>query len=238
MTTKMTSLRRTTLSLLVFQLMLFTYQAFGQDEEFEMIADSQIVHLSFDFGGDNLGVRISKLPEELIGSLLFVQNISRSCFGAAEIIGQQFPLELSGNYRRTDTLIIYITSREDRKLKYPAEVYIRNTMNGQIIIGANCYKLNCVPRNDPWMPTAYDPFLFPKYGYYINPKNGKIKKGRRLINSGYYGACELKHWNYISPFGLYYDKKGIKHRGSDLITKGKIKLSDWDLYIFDLKFFL
>lgn len=238
MTIKITSLRRTTLSLLIFQLMLFTNQAFGQDEAFEMIADSQIVHLSLDFGGDHLGVRISKLPEELIGSLLFVQNISKSCFGGAEIIGQQFPLELSGNYRRADTLIIYITSREDRKLQYPAEVYIRYNMNGKIIFGADCYKLNCVPRNDPWMPTAYDPFFFLKFGYYINPKNGKIKKGKRLINSGYYSVCELKHWKYISPFGLYYDKNGIKHRGSDLITIGKIKLSDWNLDRFDLKFFL
>ncbi len=233
-TTKITTLRRATLSLLIFQLMLFTNQAFGQDEAFEMIADSQIVHLSLDFGGDHLGVRISKLPEELIGSLLFVQNISKSCFGGAEIIGCQFSLELSGDYRRTDTLIISIASREDRKLQYPAEVYIRNNINGQIIIGADCYKLNCVPKNDPWMPTAYEPFFFPKYGYYINPKNGKIKKGRRLINSGYYDACDLKHWKYISPFGLYYDKNGIKHRGSDLITKGKIKLSDWNMDFFKL----
>jgi hypothetical protein len=234
MTTKITTLRRAVLSILIFQLTLFTNQVFCQDEAFEMIADSQIVHLHLDFGADHLGVRISKLPKELIGSFLFVQNISESCSGRAEITGRQFPLELRGDNRRTDTLIISIVSREYRKLQYPPEVYIRNSMNGKIIIGANCYKLNCVPRNDPWMPTTYDPFLFPKYGYYINPKNGKIKKGRTLINSGYYNACDLKHWKYISPFGLYYDKNGIKHKGSDLITKGKIKLSDWDLDNFQL----
>lgn len=237
MTTKIKTWRRATFSLLIFQLMLFTNQTFGQDEAFEMIADSQIVHLSLDFGGDHLGVRISKLPEELIGSLLFVQNITNSCFGGAEIVGRQFSLELRGDYRRTDTLIISIVSREDRKFQYPAEVYIRYKMNGPIIIGADCYKLNCVPNNDPWMPTAYDPFFFPKYGYYINPKNGKIKKGRRLINSGYYDACDLKHWKYISPFGLYYDKNGIKHRGSDLITKGKIEIANWRLEAFDLYWF-
>jgi hypothetical protein len=238
MTTKITTSRRATLSLLIFQLMLFTNQAFGQDEAFEMIADSQIVHLSLDYGGDHLGVRISKLPAKLIGSLLFVQNISKSCSGGAEIVGRQFSLELRGDYRRTDTLIISVVSRGDRKLQYPAEVYIRNNMKGQIIIGADCYELNCVPWNDPWMPTTYDPFLFPKYGHYINPKNGKIKNGRRLIKSGYYDVCDLKHWKYISPFGLYYDKNGIKHRGSDLITEGKIKLSDWNLDIFHLFFFL
>lgn len=237
MTIKITTMKRATLSLLIFHLMLFTNQAFGQDEAYEMIADSQIVHLSLDFAGDHMGVRISKLPEEIVGSLLFVQNISKSCSGGAKIVGQQFGLELSGDYRRTDTLIISIVSREDRKLQYPAVVYIRNKMNGHIIIGADCYKLNCVPRNDPWMPTAYDPFLFPKYGYYINPKNGKIRKGKRLINAGYYDMCDLKHWKYISPFGLYYDKNGIKYRGSDLITKGKIELANWNLEAFDLEWF-
>ena len=231
MKTKITTLKRVALLILVIQLIFYANKTYGQDEAFEMIPDSQIVHLYLDinFGSDHMGVRISKLPKQVIGSIFSVSNISNTCSGGAEIVGRQFSIELRGDYRKTDTLIISIINQENRRLQYPPEVYIRNSMNSQIIMGADCYKLNCVPRNDPWMPTDYDPFLFPKNGYYINPKNGKIKKGKRLINSGYYNACDLKYWKYISPYGLYYDKNGIKYLGSDLIRKGKIKLSDWDL---------
>jgi hypothetical protein len=37
--------------------------------------------------------------------------------------------------------------------------------------------------------------------------------------------------------GFYYDKKGVKHKGSDLITAKKIVLADWDLGRFDEYFF-
>ena len=228
---------RVALSILILQFTLLTNMAWGQDDGFKMIADSETVHLYLDFGGNSVGIRMLNLPEEVIGSGLVVNNINNTCFGSKKIEGSQFVMELRGNYSMADTFLVYLVSY-GIELLYPAEVFQLKNSTNQIALGTNCYKLNCVPKNDPWMPTAYHPFLFPKNGFYINPKNGKIMKGKRLINSGNYSICELKNWKYISPYGLYLDKKGNKHRGSDLINKGKIKLIDWNLEAFSLHWYL
>jgi hypothetical protein len=114
------------------------------------------------------------------------------------------------------------------------------TLDGQSIklnLGEDCYLFKCVPHNDPWMPSDYSPFILRKNEYYINPANGKIKKAIKFINSGRYTSCDLEDLKYISTMGFYYDKKGVKHKGSDLITAKKIVLADWDLGRFDEYFF-
>jgi hypothetical protein len=77
-----------------------------------------------------------------------------------------------------------------------------------------------------------------KNGFYLNPANGRIRKGIKLVISGNYSICDLEKWNYISPYGLYIDKQGNKFRGSDLIKAGKINIADWNLKVFSLYWYL
>lgn len=212
-------------------------KVYGQDGEFKMVPDSEIVRISLSPTGDGFAITIVQLPDDIIGCGLIIQNLDGTCSGGQKIEGAQFFLEVKGKYSSSDTFVVYLLS-QDWKLHYPAEVYDLNyIISNQVKLGANLYMLNCVPYNDPWMPTDYSPFLFPKNGYYINPNNGKIKKGSRLINSGYYSTCDLENWKYISPYGIYWDKNGNSHRGSELIATGKIELANWNLETFDLYWF-
>lgn len=224
------------LSLISILFTLTINNVYGQDEEFKLVPDSEIVDMYIDFSADGFGIRIVNLPDEIVGYRLNVQNLKGTCSGSKKIEGRQFFLDIKGNYSRVDTFVVYLVSH-DWKLQYPAEVFTLFYSTSRVKLGANSYILNCVPDNDPWMPTAYAPFLFPQNGYYVNPKNGKIKKGSRLINSGRYSICELENWKYISPYGIYLDKNGKKFRGSDLLKRGKIVLANWNLEVFHLHWF-
>lgn len=205
-----------------------------EEEEFEFLDDSMVVNLSLHFGSDNVGVFIYNFPKDILDGGLVIQDLSRPCSGAERIIGGQFSVTMSSNYKLSDTFAIYLVKTE---FAYPPIAF---TLDGQSIklnLGEDCYLLNCVPHNDPWMPTVYAPFILRKNEYYINPSNGKIKKAIKLINSGRYTSCDLEHFKFISPMGFYYDKKGVKHKGSDLIAAKKIDLDEWDVERFDEYFF-
>jgi hypothetical protein len=212
-------------------------QSFAQEyaeRDFKMLDDSMVVHLGLQFGSENIGVFIYDFPKDILEGGLVIQDLSRPSYGAERIIGSQFSVTMGGNYKLSDTFAIYLAQTE---FAYPPVVF---TLDGQSIklnLGEDCYLLTCVPQNDPWMPTDYSPFILRKNEYYINPSNGRIKKAIKFINSGRYTSCDLEDLKYISTMGFYYDKKGVKHKGSDLITAKKIVLADWDLGRFDEYFF-
>lgn len=209
----------------------------SQDEDFKMVPDSEIMEIYMVSNGSGFGITIMNLPNEILGCDLAIDNLKGTFHAGTTIVSRQFFLESTGSYSRSDTFVVYLISPEG-ELLYPAEIFKLSYSNGsQAKLGANLYILNCVPDNDPWMPTSYSPFLFPKNGYYINHENGKIKKGSRLINSGYYSICELEDWKYISPYGIYLDNNRNQFRGSELIAKGKIELANWHLETFDLYWF-
>lgn len=223
--------------LFIIQITFCINKAYCQNEEFIMFPDSEIVEMRMDFSANGFAIIISNFPDEIRGYGLAISNLKGTCSGGCIIDQAQFFLETRGKRSSADTFVVYLFSYS-RDLKYPAEIFTISSLKNSLKLGANCYNLNCVPKNDPWMPTSYDPFLFPKNGFYINPKNGKIKKGSRLINSGNYNICDLKNWRYISPYGLYIDLNGNKFKGVDLIKRGKIELTEWNIKVFDLYWFL
>ena len=212
-------------------------QSFAQEyaeRDFKMLDDSMVVHLGLQFGSDNIGVYIYDFPKELLDRGLIIEDLSRPSYGSERIIGSQFSVTMSETYQLSDTFAIYLAQTE---FAYPPVVF---TLDGQSIklnLGEDCYMFKCVPHNDPWMPSDYSPFILRKNEYYINPANGKIKKAIKFINSGRYTSCDLEDLKYISTMGFYYDKKGVKHKGSELIAAKKIVLADWDLDRFDEYFF-
>lgn len=206
----------------------------AQEDDFVQVEDSLIVKLGLQFGSTNIGVFIYDLQPELLNAGLMIQDLSRPSSGGEHIIGSQFSVTMSSSYKLSDTFAIVLLQTE---FDYPPVVFTLSSQFQKINIGADCYLLDCIPDSDPWMPTALAPFIIAKNECYINPKNGKIKKGNSIIRSGRYTACDLKDWRIISPFGYYYDNKGSKHLGSDLINNKKIKLEEWDLKQFDAYFF-
>lgn len=223
--------------LLAFYCIGSSNQFFAQEyeeSEFKMLDDSMLVHLGLQFGSENIGVFIYDFPKAILDGGLVIQDLSRPSFGSERIIGSQFSVTMSSNYKLSDTFALYLAQTE---FAYPPIAF---TLDGQSIrlnLGEDCYLLNCVPHNDPWMPSDYSPFILRKNEYYINPSNGKIKKAIKFINSGRYSSCDLEDFKFISSKGIYYDKKGVKHKGSDLIAVKKIVLADWDLERFNEYFF-
>jgi hypothetical protein len=228
---------RFVLCILTFYSIGSTNQSFAQEyeeSEFSMLNDSMVVHLGLQFGSENIGVFIYNFPKAILDGGLVIQDLSRPCSGVERIIGGQFSVTMSSNYKLSDTFAIYLAQTE---FAYPPIVFTLDGQSVKLNLGEDCYLLNCVPNNDPWMPTDYSPFILRKNEYYINPSNGKIKKAIKFMNSGRYSSCDLEHFKFISSMGFYYDKKGVKHKGSDLIAAKKIVLADWDLERFDEYFF-
>ena len=206
---------------------------YGQNEEFKFLEDKEIVRPDYQFHGRNVYIRLNPLSQEILGGGIVIKNLSRPCSGSADISDSHIQIELSSNYESTDTFIMYITrlGRGGPPYYPPAEI-IFGVTGTDIRFGENCYKLNCVFENDPWMPTLDDPFFFSKNSYYLNSKNGKIMKGERAINSGRFSSCDLKQWYLIYPNSMYIDKNNKKYKGSELISKRNIKRKDWDMETF------
>ncbi len=57
-------------------------------------------------------------------------------------------------------------------------------------------------------------------------------KGKRAINSDHYSSCEVEHWVLIDPDSVYTDKSKKKHKGSELISKRRISIKNWDMEAF------
>ncbi len=204
-------------------------------QEFRSLPDSERVELGCNFVGDVVGVYIYKMPKYTDDWILGISSINSSNSGAAKIDRRQFSIDLGNRYKSSDTFVVYIYSWE-RKLIYFPETITR-VNDGRITLGKNHYVLRCEPHNDPWMPNGNLPFMFNANGYYINPKNGKIKKAKRLLQSGAYTACDIESWGYVHPYGKYYDKNRKLHRGSDIIKQGKIKLEEWNFEHFSIDWF-
>lgn len=211
--------------LILFFFLTGSNRAFAQIENFEIIKPPEIVRLGCTFNGDFISVYSADMPNAMLGKLLCVSDLNNKKGGCAVINGGQLAIEMSGQCGRADTFVISLGNTD---FIYPPVVFRFEGGYKSIHLGENCYNLNCVPRHDPWMPTAADPFPFRKNGYYLNPENGKIKKGGKAFKSGRYTICDLKKWHYVDPWGLYADKQGKKYRGSDLIAKRRIKLKNWD----------
>jgi hypothetical protein len=69
------------------------------------------------------------------------------------------------------------------------------------------------------MPHSEQPFLLSEDLHYLNPKNGKIYRGKRLIHFGRFDACDLEGFHLISPYANYYNKNNVMYLGSELIKK-------------------
>lgn len=208
----------------------------GQGEAFQLPEKNEIVQIRFEFYGDDIGVFFLSFPPEVLDKAIMVKNLNGS-FSAARIIsGTQFLLGCSSGYSPYDTFSIHIRAlyHTPDELSYLPETIIPKGSNTVVTFGDHCYKLNCEPRNDPWMPSLSAPFLFATHRYYLNPDNGKIIKGKRAIRSGRYSSCDLKKWRPIDPFTTYTDKNKRPHKGSELISKKRIKLKHWDMEMFGL----
>lgn len=203
-----------------------------EGETFHLLPDSEMVQLHYGFWGESMQIRIENLPENMEEGRIYIKNTNRNYTLQGGLLqGNVFSFSLSDSYLPSDTLLISIEALWTGVI-YPAEM-ITGRSSGVLKFGNNCYKLKCVPKSDPWMPSAERPFLFRADGYYINPKNGKIKKGRRLINSGIYESCDLKWWCYINPVLNYTDKNGKKYRGQELINKGRLNWAEWEQNAFN-----
>lgn len=231
------------MKIVIFYSMLFFWNGqfgFSQTENFQLLEESEIIHIQCSYVAGSVLVRVKYLPENMHYSTLQISNLTKGGSAAIQLnqnLDLKFGVSLSfSDYVGSgDTLSLCIyRGFVSSNLNYPcASFVISEYQASEIKLGENCYKLSCIPDNDPWMPHAEQLFLFHKYEFYLNPKNGRIMKGKTAINSGYHTSCDLENWHLISPNQTYLDKNGQAHQGSDLISRRKIKLKEWDLSTFE-----
>ncbi len=224
---------------LVFR--IFSFQVFlqfnvliGQQIVYPIPSDSGTVTLKVNTGKYGFGINITNYRSDLMGSNLIIKNVKGSCKGAVRIHSDEEFISMNGMYSQRDTFIIYLISQTN-DLIYPAEVFKGKDRAQKVTLGKTSYRLKCIPENNPWMPVSdYEPFLFDKKGHYVNPKTGKINKGRYLLNGLQLSACSLEYWGYVHEFGTYTNREGITVSGKYLIKQRKIDLSQWNFTAFNL----
>lgn len=220
--------------ILSFQVFLQFNVLIGQYIVYPIPSDSGTVCLKVNTGKYGFGINITNYRSDLKGSNLIIKNVKGSCKGAIRIHSDEEFISMNGMYSQRDTFIIYLISHTN-DLIYPAEVFKGKGRAQKVTLGKTSCRLKCVPENNPWMPVSdYEPFLFDKKGYYVNPSTGKINKGRYLLNGLQVSACSLEYWGYIHAFSTYTNREGKRVSGKYLIKQRKIDLSQWNFSEFNL----
>lgn len=174
---------------------------FAQDNDFELLSEDEILHFRYEIYAESIGLFFYHIPPDLEYRRILIGNKRNSCFVGHQINSQTFTnrqilIELCSDWMRSDTIFIFIED-DYTGINYVPKKIIPGVTSTEVKMGADCYKLRCEPENDPWMPNGNIPFLFSRYDYYVNPKNGKAKKGETILNSGIYSACELENWALV-----------------------------------------
>lgn len=211
----------------------------SQSTDILVLNSSEFIKLSYDINVFQIILQIDQLPEDMEFSKLLMYRTDGTLLFGYELQheGQRIQQNQSEDFRysSSDTFAVVIYSSH-KYIKYPT-VFISSEHKrkssdgalGKVSVGADCYLLDCPPLNDPWMPSTYTPELMNKHNFYVNPKNGNIRKGNWLINSGYYDICELHKWIPIYTQFIYHSTDGKQISGSSLIKRRKVNLSNWKL---------
>jgi hypothetical protein len=213
-----------------FILLLLPFISFSQNE-FPLLDSTEQVRIRVEITGNEAFLRLLQLPESAEFSIMHIGSVNGDCSVAfrlePSLLGQQ-AIRFSVGDRCTDgdTLVMMIQGQYN-SMDYPPVYIMPGTFT--VRFGENCYVLSCIPKNDPWMPYVKEPFLLSEDYYYLNPGNGKIYKGKRLIHYGRFDACDLQDFRLISPYAWYFDKNKVSHSGSELIRKRKVDLKEWDI---------
>jgi hypothetical protein len=200
-------------------------------EDFKELDSSQQVRIRLEIIHNEAFFRFLQLPESAEFSVLYLESLNGDCFTGIRLepslLGMQaLRIDLGDNCTSSDTLLLRIDGQYNH-FDYPPFLFLPGSYYGNL--GENCYVLSCIPQNDPWMPHAEQPYLLSEDLHYLNPKNGKIYRGKRLIHYGRFDACDLEGFHQINSYAKYYDKNNVMYLGSELIKKKKIDLKDWDL---------
>lgn len=195
-----------------------TNRLYAQDEELNMLEAEEILQFRYELYPQSIGLFFAYIPPDLLHRRLLITNARTSCLVGYEINAitiehRQALVELCNDWHRSDTFFIAL-QEDDAGLNYIPQKIIPGVSSAEVKLGANCYKLLCEPKNDPWMPNANKPFLFSRDDYYVNPKNGNAKSGERLLHSGHYSACELENWElvYADDMDIYKAHLKTKQR--------------------------
>jgi hypothetical protein len=214
--------------------LLFGFRLIAQDENMRPVDSTEFVRIHVMIGGDQVFVRILQLPESSEFGYLIFNEVNEQCSGGLElnpaIIGKQHTLiSLKNSCSESDTFVFIVQNRFENRMKYPPILFRPGQDHSELVFGEGCYKMSCIPQNDPWMPYVEEPFLISKKNYYLNPENGRIMSGKRIIRNGLFTACELESWIPIEEFGSYSDKNMKIYSGRELIAMKRLKMKEWDI---------
>lgn len=217
------------------------HKVYAQFEDFPILPDSEIIHLEYFFDAVYANFRVLSMPDDVRFSRMIVESNSGKCYGGSSLVDLnadnsnliRIPLNDDCKYYYNDTFRVSIIPMYSNQLYYPSVTIIFGEDNRELRLGADCYKLICYPKNDPWMPVDEDPFLFLKNGYYLEPATGRIRKGKHVANSGLFSACEVKDWYLIYAGAVYTDRHQVSHTGKELIRRRWIRMKNWDPKVFE-----
>lgn len=224
-------------NIVICSYLLIGLSSIAQDDNIRPVDSIEVIRLNIRIEGDNAFIRVLHLPEALEFDFMTFREVNGKCSGGLAldpaIIGQQHSLiSLKNQCSARDTFIFSIQNRFESAVKYPSIAFVPWQGLSELRFGEDCYRMSCIPQNDPWMPYVEEPFLISKKNYYLNPENGKIKSGKRIIFFGNYSACELEQWKQIEEFERYSDKRNKIYTGRELITMKRLKLKEWDVNAF------
>jgi hypothetical protein len=185
--------------LLLF-LMKNTSASYAQEQEFKLLSEENILHFRYEPYAESIGLFFYYIPPELKYRKIVVSG-GGSCWGIHEIdantfVNKQVRIDLCSNWKHSDT-IFFSLQEEYSGINYLPIKIILGISSTEVKMGANCYVIQCEPNNDPWMPSSHLPYLFSSEDYYVNPKNGKARKGKTWLNSAVYTPCDFENWELV-----------------------------------------
>jgi hypothetical protein len=192
----------------------------AQSDDFELDRDTMV--MSYWYNG-NLRLDVSGYDDDYPMMMVMVISNRGEMMTAGALYGGDTQVQM-GEIPESmdwDTVFIQVNDYNNQDPIYPLVPIVLRHSPRRITIGANCIKVDCIPFQDPYMPTTESPTRIGLDNYYLYPKNNRIYKGSRAAFK--FDECELEKMILIHPFMYYTNSKGEWVSGSRLIKRRRMR---------------
>lgn len=162
----------------------------------DTLPQSEYLKFYVSLNSEDLYLKFTQVPDELTTGELYVYFKGEFGTSVLQMVeGENYSLNrpsVSSPYR-ADT--VYFALIFNERTYHSIVLIMTSGYMNNISFGEGCYKLDCTPVQEPYMPSVIVPFLIDPDATYQIPGRKKIITGKKALNR--YTPCELEKFEQV-----------------------------------------